>query len=231
VWQSAILFSESTNLPNPNLCKNGQVSDSGEHLINKDVVILNEMTKHYLFLDSKAKRSFKWNDNTVVTSAAKEDEKDQIRVNSEDDSTLKAPESEGSQIEVNDINDVKLSKDEADPIETVSDLEKSDNGSNLIHKSDENEKERDRRISVSSSGGRRYSLGSSEGESTMSEKLSKLSMLKKIGVYASSSSLSREMSTDDEEGLYAPRPEVDFDVEDDEMESEKGVVALCVGKF
>jgi hypothetical protein len=85
---------------------------------------------------------FKWNDNTVVASAAKEDEKDKIRVNSEDDSTLKAPESEGSQIEVNNINDVKLSKDKADPIETVSDLEKSDNGSNLIHKSDDNEKER-----------------------------------------------------------------------------------------
>ena len=226
----AILFSKSTNLLYPNLCKNGKVSDSGEPIINKDVVILNEMTKHYLFSESKDKRSFKWNDNTVVASAAKEDEKDKIRVNSEDDSTLKAPESEGSQIEVNNINDVKLSKDKADPIETVSDLEKSDNGSNLIHKSDDNEKERDRRSSVSSSGGRRYSLGSS-GEWTMSEKLSKLSMLKGIGVYASSSSLSREMSTDDEEGLYAPRPEVDFDMEDDDMESEKGVVALCVGKF
>lgn len=184
------------------------------------------------FSDSKAKRSFKWNDNTVVNSAVKEGEKDQICVNSEDDSTLKAPESEGSQIEANNKNDMNLSKDETDPIETVSDLEKSDNGSNLIHKSDDNEKERESlRSSVSSSGGRRYSLESSEGESTMSEKFSKLSMLKKIGVYTSSSSLSREMSTDDEEGLYAPRPEVDFDVEDDEMESEKGVVALCVGKF
>jgi hypothetical protein len=39
------------------------------------------------------------------------------------------------------------------------------------------------------------------------------------------------MSTDDEEVLYATRPEVDFDMEDDDMESEKGVVALCVGKF
>jgi hypothetical protein len=54
------------------------VSDSGEPIINKDVVILNEMTKHYLFSDSKAKGSFKWNDNTVVASTAKEDEKDKI---------------------------------------------------------------------------------------------------------------------------------------------------------
>lgn len=110
-------------------------------------------------------------------------------------------------------------------VETVSDLENSDShASTDIHQPH-------RGLSLELAREHKISTGSSGGESPNSEKLTKFSMLRRIGSFASSGSLSREFSTDDEEGLYAPRPEIGFDDEDWDLDAEKGLVALCVGKF
>ncbi|XP_052057749.1 lysosomal-trafficking regulator-like isoform X2 [Mytilus californianus] len=175
--------------------------------------------------DMKAKRTLDLSTDNTITNP-----EDSSCPGSDIDNTIQATKSDDLSNEEEVRTEPKnLSEENEEIIETVSDLEKSDSGSNMTHTSEENYKLIERRLSVGSSGERRFSLGSSEGGSPRAEKFTKLSLLKKMGAYASSGSLSREMSTDDEEGLYAPRPEVDFDEDDDELEAEKGLVALCVG--
>lgn len=113
----------------------------------------------------------------------------------------------------------------AELVETVSDLENSDN---LSPASILNQK-RQKGFSLELSREHKISTGSSGGDSPNSDKLAKLTMFKRMGSYASSGSLSRELSTDDEEGLYAPCPEIGFDDEDWDLDAEKGLVALCAG--
>lgn len=178
----------------------------------------------FFLTEFKAKRILDWTKDNTITNP-----EDSSSPGSDIDNTIQTTKSDNLLNKETVMTKLNLSEDNEEIIETVSDLEKSDSGDNMTPTSEDNNKHKERQLSIGSSGERRFSIGSYEG--TSPDKITKLSLLKKIGAYASSGSLSREMSTDDEEGLYAPRPEVDFDEDDDELEAEKGLVALCVGMY